>query len=62
MAGSRAWFLKIDSVQISVVCVCVCVPAPKLQIASGMMGHDMNPIWLAKQVIQCLYDSYIQYH
>ena len=30
---ARAWFLKIDSVQIVgmrvCVCVCVCVPAPK---------------------------------
>ena len=53
---ARAWFLKIDPVQIvsmcvfGCVCVCVCVCPPlRLLITSGMMWRDMDPYdWLNK--------------
>ena len=35
------------------VCVCVCMcPPPRLVITSGVMWHDMDPMRLAKQVLQ----------
>ena len=33
------------------LCVSVC-PPPMLVITSGVMWHDMDPIWLVKQVLQ----------
>ena len=46
---TRAWFLKVDAVQIVsmcvYVCVCVCVcPPPRLLITSGVMWHDIDLI------------------
>ena len=32
-------------------CLCVYVSALRLLITSGMMLHDMEPIWLVKQVL-----------
>ena len=65
---AHAWFLKIVSVQMS-VCVCVCVfacacvcPPLRLLITGGVMWHDMNPIWLVKQVLQLLYGNCSWYH
>ena len=55
---AHAWFLKIYPVRIVGMRVCVCVcPRPRLLITSGMMWHDMKPIWLAKQVLQLLYGN-----
>ena len=42
-------------------CVFVCVSL-RLLITSGMTWHDMNPIWLVKQVLQLLYGNCSQYH
>ena len=39
----RAWFLKIDPLQIVGMRVCVC-PRPRLLITSGVMWHDMDLI------------------
>ena len=36
----RAWFLKVDPVQI----VCMCVSAPRLLITSGVMWRDIDLI------------------
>ena len=42
---ARAWFLKIDPVQIVGMHVRVFVcPCPRLLITSGVMWHDMNLI------------------
>ena len=40
---------------LSSMCVCVCVSAPE---AINNWWHDMDPIWLVKQVLQLLYFSY----
>ena len=61
---ARAWFLKIDSVQIvgmhvcvcvrARVCVCVCVCVclrPRLLITSSVMWRDMEPIQLVYIII-----------
>ena len=52
----QAWFLKIVSVRMSVyvhVYLCMCPPL-RLLITGGVMWHDMDPIWLVKQVLQLL--------
>ena len=37
------------------MCVCICTcPPPRRLITGGMMWHDMDPIGLAKQVLQLL--------
>ena len=55
MQLARAWFLKIDPVQIigmrACVCVCLCVcmcvcPCPRLLITSGVIRTSYN--WLNK--------------
>ena len=59
-------FLKIVFMWMSVcVCVCLCVyvcPPPRLLITSNTMWHDMDPIWLVKQVLQLLYGNCSWYH
>ena len=40
---ARAWFLKIDPVQVVGMHACVC-PCPRLLITSGVMWHDMDLI------------------
>ena len=51
---AHAWFLKIDLVRIVGMCACMCVcPRPRLLITSGMMWHDMKPIWLVNKFYSC---------
>ena len=55
MAGTRSWFLKIDPAWIFSIYVCVCLcecPPPRLLITSGVLWHDIDPIWLVKQDLQ----------
>ena len=52
---SRNWFC------LEHVCVCMCPPF-RLVITSGVMWHDMYPIWLANKVLQVLYGSCSFYH
>ena len=50
---AHTWFLRIVSVHKCLyaclhVCVCVCLPL-RLLITSGMMWHDIDPMWLVKK-------------
>ena len=45
--ASRSGFLKLLS---RFACACVPLP-PRLLIVSGMMWHDVDPIWLTKHVL-----------
>ena len=38
--------------------VCMCPPL-RLLLTSGIMWHDMEPLWLVKQVLQLLYGSWL---
>ena len=59
---AHTWFLKIDPVQIVGMHVCLCVcPLPRLLITSGVMWHDIDLIWLVKQVLQLLYGDCSHY-
>jgi len=47
-ASQRLAFFENPFVCDMSMCVC---SSPKLLITSGMIGYDMKPLWLAKQVL-----------
>ena len=52
-------FFKIAFVQEVGMCV---FPLPRLLKSRDVIWHDMDLIWLVKQLLQLLYGSYSQYH
>ena len=61
---SSAYLVSLNCFSMDIcvhVCVHVCLSL-RLLLTSGMMWCNMVLIYLVKQVLQCLYGSYSQYH